>query len=104
MARDALRFELAALGRKLRDQGDDSVNEDTGEPETSLMIGLRAVKRQELKAALGGNMTAIKEISDRLDGKPPQALEVGGIDGKPIDMNWVVEVIAPQYNEEDSDV
>ncbi len=36
------------------------------------------------QAALGGDMGAIKEIGDRLDGKPAQSHEVTGGGGSPL--------------------
>lgn len=57
--RDALRMELAALGE------DDPK-------------GLRGIARNLLKiAASDDGLPAIKEIADRLDGKPAQAIENG---------------------------
>jgi hypothetical protein len=57
--RDALRMELAALGE------DDP-------------RALRGIARNLLKiAASDDGLPAIKEIADRLDGKPAQAIENG---------------------------
>jgi hypothetical protein len=53
--RDALRMELAAL------QDDDQ-------------RGLRKIARALITAAEGGDMQAIKEFADRVDGKVPQAI------------------------------
>jgi hypothetical protein len=58
--RDALRIELAALGE------DDPK-------------ALRGLARQLLKIASGDDgLPAIREIADRLDGKPAQAVEMSG--------------------------
>jgi hypothetical protein len=66
--REALRLEIAALG------------EDSPK-------ALRGLARNLLKMAAGkGGLPAIKEIADRLDGKPMQATEVTGKDGAPIEM------------------
>lgn len=35
---------------------------------------------QVVKAAIGGDMTAAKEVGDRLDGKPSQSVGVGAAD------------------------
>jgi hypothetical protein len=56
--RDALRMELAAAGEDQRE--------------------LRAIARAHIRAAAGGDMSAIKELADRLDGKPVQATEITG--------------------------
>lgn len=58
--RDALRMELAALGE------DDPK-------------ALRGLARKLLAtAAANDGLAAIKEIADRLDGKPAQAMEMSG--------------------------
>lgn len=38
--------------------------------------------------AEAGDLAAIREIADRLDGKPAQALEHTGADGEPIQIAW----------------
>jgi len=62
--REALRVEIAALAE------DDK-------------RGLRKVARQLIEQAEAGDIQAIKELGDRLDGKVPQAL-VGDDDADPI--------------------
>lgn len=58
--RDALRMELAALG------ADDPK-------------ALRGLARKLLTTAAGDDgLAAIKEVADRLDGKPAQAMEMSG--------------------------
>ena len=39
---------------------------------------LRVIANQLIEAAEGGDIAAIKEVADRLDGKPAQALEHTG--------------------------
>ena len=39
--------------------------------------------------ALSGDVPALKEIGDRLDGKPAQALEHSGKDGGPLVVSWL---------------
>ena len=56
--RDALRMELAALGEDSK--------------------ALRSIARSLIAAASEGKMDAIKEIGDRMDGKPAQAMEMSG--------------------------
>src|SRR5215472_10691635 len=53
--REALRMELAAAGEDLKK--------------------LREIARVHIEKAAGGDMQAIKELADRLDGKPTQILE-----------------------------
>lgn len=66
--RDALRMELAAIG-------DDSK-------------ALRMIARSLIAAASEGKMDAIKEIGDRLDGKPAQAIENGEDGDFAIAVTW----------------
>ena len=61
--RDALRMELAAAGGDLK--------------------RLRKIANALLEAAESGQLMAIKEVADRLDGRPPQA--VVGDDTQPIE-------------------
>jgi len=56
--RDALRMELAAAGEDSK--------------------ALREIAKALILKASDGDTTAIKEIGDRLDGKPAQALEMSG--------------------------
>lgn len=68
--RDALRAELAAL-----DQDDPKA--------------LRGLARNLLKIAAGDDgLPAIKEIADRLDGKPAQAIENGENGDFAITVTW----------------
>ena len=64
--REALRMELAEMG-------DDHK-------------GLRKIARKLIGVATAGEIAAIKEIADRLDGKPMQATEVTGKDGGAIEV------------------
>lgn len=41
-----------------------------------------AIVEALITEAMTGNMAAIKEIGDRLDGKPKQQLDIGGQDGE----------------------
>ena len=72
--REALRMELAAAG------------ED--------MIKLREIARTHIEKAAAGDMQAIKELADRLDGRPAQMLEHSGPDSEPITkiVNEIVHV------------
>lgn len=40
-----------------------------------------------------GDISALKELGDRLDGKVAQSVHLSGEDGKAIDMVWRVEVV-----------
>lgn len=70
--REALRMELSALD-------DDDFR------------SLRGLARKLLQSAADGDNTlaAIKEVADRLDGKPAQAV-IGGEDGDPaVQVSWL---------------
>lgn len=41
---------------------------------------LEALADKMIEMALEGDMTALREIADRIDGKPKQAIDVGGGD------------------------
>ena len=56
--REALRMELAAAGEDLKK--------------------LREIARVHIEKAAAGDMQAIKELADRLDGRPAQILEHSG--------------------------
>jgi len=45
---------------------------------------LRKVAKALITKASDGDVSAIKEIGDRLDGRPTQATEIGGRDGEAI--------------------
>lgn len=73
--REALRIELAALGE------DD--------PKT-----LRRLARKLLEtAAKDDGLQAIKEVADRLDGKPAQAIVGGDEDDNPIALVTRIELV-----------
>ena len=68
--RDALRMELAALGEE--------------DPKT-----LRRLARKLLEtASKDDGLAAIKEVADRLDGKPAQAIENGEDGDFSITVSW----------------
>src|SRR5262249_25825990 len=63
--REALRMELAAAGEDMKK--------------------LREIARMHIARCEAGDMQAIKELADRLDGRPAQFLEHSGPDGNPIE-------------------
>lgn len=75
--RDALRTELAALG------GDSKA--------------LRSVARQLIAQADSGDLQAIKELADRIDGKVAQAI-IGGDEGDPPVKITRIEIVAASVN------
>jgi hypothetical protein len=74
--REALRLELADMS-----EGVD-------------LKKLRQIARAHIERAAGGDMQAIKELADRLDGRPAQMLEHSGPDTEPITkvVNEIVDV------------
>jgi hypothetical protein len=59
-----------------------------------IMKKLREIARTHIEKAAAGDMQAIKELADRLDGKPAQMLEHSGPDSEPITkvVNEIVHV------------
>jgi hypothetical protein len=45
---------------------------------------LRSLADKLIERAEAGDVTALKEIGDRIDGKPSQSLEHSGPDGEPL--------------------
>src|ERR1700730_10032683 len=62
--REALRIELAAAGDNMKK--------------------LREIARVHIARCEAGDMQAIKDLADRLDGRPAQVPEHSGPDGEPI--------------------
>src|SRR6266446_3846130 len=62
--REALRMELAAAGEDMKK--------------------LREIARVHIARCEAGDMQAIKDLADRLDGRPAQVLEHSGPDSEPI--------------------
>ena len=63
--RDAFRRAVAKLGSKI--EGDEGAYQK----------GLNALCLVQVKSALEGNIAAMHMISDRIDGKPHQSIEIG---------------------------
>lgn len=51
---------------------------------------LETLARKLVAVAMEGDVSALKEIGDRLDGKPTQATEITGKDGQPIPVSLEV--------------
>ena len=66
--------------------------------------GLELVAHKFVEAAAAGEPWAMKELGDRMDGKPTQGVEVSGKDGGPIEsVEWSLLPVAPvdETNTED---
>src|SRR5215475_4176417 len=72
--REALRMELAAAGEDMKK--------------------LREIARVHIARCEAGDMLAIRELANRLDGRPAQSLEYSGPDSKPLTkiVNEIVHV------------
>ena len=57
---------------------------------------LRKLAKILIAEAEGGNMTALKEIGDRLDGKPKQQTEISGPEGGDIPLSFNIEYFDPE--------
>ena len=60
---------------------------------------LREVCKMLVEKALDGDMQAIKEIGDRIDGKPAQ--EIMGEDGGPLQASIKVSFVKPNHGQTD---
>lgn len=49
---------------------------------------LRLVARKLIEVALEGDIAAIKEVNDRMDGKSAQGVQVTGEGGGPVQIEW----------------
>jgi len=56
---------------------------------------LRQIAEKLIHMASEGDMQAIKELGDRLDGKPSQALDLGSDPDRPIVQKIVREIVRP---------
>ena len=74
--RDAILMELS-----IRDAGEDGKT-------------LRAIAGGVIEAALDKKLDATKELIDRIDGKPAQAI-IGDSESDPINMVHIIELVAP---------
>lgn len=68
MWRDAIRRALAKTGREQDPDGDGPAFER----------GLNVVAEKFIKAAAKGEAWALKDLGDRMDGKPAQAIDLNG--------------------------
>lgn len=56
---------------------------------------LEAACKAQLEKAEDGDTQAFREIADRVDGKPVQAVEASGPDGSPMQTHLTVEFVGP---------
>ncbi len=54
---------------------------------------LRELAEALIEKALEGDIMAIKEVGDRLEGKPVARTELTGQDGNPIETKWLVQIV-----------
>ena len=59
---------------------------------------LHAVANKLFEKAIEGDMAAIKEIGDRVDGKSVATTEISGLDGSPIPLGLHIEFVKPEPN------
>lgn len=50
---------------------------------------LAELAAQLVNAAAAGDLTALKEVGDRIDGKPKQQIEASGEGGGPLVIGWM---------------
>ena len=78
--REALNQELAQLVL------------DDGKMAGTVMLGLRAIAKRVVKDAYQGDYEAIREIANRQDGRPAQAVLVSDGDGNPLDTHKISDL------------
>lgn len=79
LIRDAL---MVALNREARDA--------EGRPTRKLAL----IAEKLVEKAISGDVPAIKEIADRVDGRPAQALQVSGAEGEPLGSGLAARIAA----------
>ena len=60
---------------------------------TGVAGGLDAIATSVINAAIEGDRVAIKEVGDRMDGKPKQQTEISGPDGEAIPVGLKVSFV-----------
>ena len=84
----------AITGKEWRDAIRLAVHELRQDPENGARSKvLRQLARKLVEKALAGDMAALKEIGDRLDGRSPQGVELAGKDGE--DLSFTVTFVKP---------
>lgn len=66
--------------------------------EKSVAEGLNQVTDKLVEAAVAGEQWAIKEIADRMDGRPAQSVSVGGDEENPLKLVTTIEVVGFESN------
>lgn len=56
---------------------------------------LQELALELVKAAAGGDLQALKEIGDRIDGKPAQSVDLGSDPDRPLINKVVREIVRP---------
>lgn len=56
---------------------------------------LAQLAKKLIEAADAGDMSALKEVGDRLDGKPSQSIDVGSDPDRPLVQKIVREIVRP---------
>jgi hypothetical protein len=74
-----------------------ALKEEATDADGQMTTKLRMVARKLVDRAMDGDVPAIKEVGDRVDGKPPQAI-IGDSDEDPINMLHRIEniIVDPQ--------
>jgi hypothetical protein len=86
----------AAIERALERRGDPSVDPDNPLPRTPRAKALDALADSFVeKLATERDLSFYKEFGDRLDGKPGQAVTLGGDDERPIETRITVRYVKP---------
>jgi hypothetical protein len=83
----------------------DAIDRALAAREKSRVDGKKALDllaEELLKKCDDGDMTALKELGDRVEGRPAQSLTVSGDEDNPLELVTKVEIV-PLVNKTDSD-
>jgi hypothetical protein len=82
-------------GRKLDSQWSDAIRKAINDVEDGQKKIVKLAEKL-VSQALEGDITAMKEIGDRLEGKPQQRTEITGADGGPVEFLTVAQAVLEQ--------
>lgn len=76
-----------------------TLNREDGDLPERGKTNLESLVLTQVKLALGGDTQSIRDIADRIDGKPAQAIVGGDDDDNPISIINRIELVAPSLND-----
>lgn len=92
--------EYAANARRWRSAIDKALSNRCKSDGQKALV---AIAEAMLKKAEEGDMTAIKEVGDRLDGRAPQSVDIGGQKDNPLLIGEIArKILEPETDDTDS--